>query len=291
MDILASFIKAIPSAAASPLALIAYIATLIAWVIVAYRVSRFRELMKRIEQLPEKDRLPAIIAELGRVAVPGGLTGEQYLRMRIHTFIFIGFLAFCGAIATVALKAGYDVYQQMKRADELAREVLVSPSSEYMSAVNTLGNGSQMLAEAASEIRPPMSQAELSVLVDRLARQGYRGEEINRRLAELAGTGRLQRANSVLIKAAARVDYAYGKLADCFRQANCRPGFESNVLCAALERIDRATRAVNDAGRKIPGANYNASGTAPVFGGGSMDVDYTAIGAVNIPYLISASCR
>ena len=83
MDVILAFIRAIPSAAASPLALIAYLATLVAWAIIAYRVNRFRELMKRIELLPEGDRLAAIKAEIGRVDVPRGLTGEQYLRMRI----------------------------------------------------------------------------------------------------------------------------------------------------------------------------------------------------------------
>ena len=128
MGIISGFIRASPSAAASPLALAAYLATLVAWVIIAYRVSRFREQMRRIEQLHPKDRLDAIAIEIGRV-VPPGLTGEQYLQMRIHTFIFIGFLALCGTASTVAVKAGYDFYQQMIRADNLTREVLVPPNS------------------------------------------------------------------------------------------------------------------------------------------------------------------
>jgi hypothetical protein len=290
MDVIIAFIRAIPSAAASPLALIAYLATLVAWVIIAFRVNRFRELMKRIELLPEADRLAAIKAEMGRVDVPRGLTGEQYLRMRIHTFLLIAFLALCGTVATVGLKAGYDVYQQMIRADNLTREILAPPSSDYMSAVNTLSNGPQMVMEAAAEIRPSMSKAELDDTVDRLARQRLNGEQINRRLAELAGTGRLQRANAVLAQAAARVDDAYGRLAACFRKAECRPGFEADMLCQGLIVVKRSIDATNDAGWKIPGVNYNASGAALVLGGGSMDIDFSKIAAGNVEYLLTASC-
>lgn len=290
MDVIIAFIRAIPSAAASPLALIAYLATLVAWVIIAYRVNRFRELMSRIELLPEKDRLPAIKAEMGSVDVPRGLSGEQYLRKRIHTFIFVGFLVLCGTVATVGLKAGYDVYQQMIRADNLTKEILASPSSDYMSATNTLSNGPQMVAEAAAEIRPPMSKAELDEAVERLARQRLNGEQINQRLAELAGTFRLRRVNTALAGAATRLSNAYGTLAACFRQAQCRPGFEAIILCNALQSLQRSIDATNEAARKIPGVNYNTSGTAAVLGGGSMDVDFSKIAAGNVAYLLSASC-
>ena len=290
MDVILAFIRAIPSAAASPLALIAYLATLVAWAIIAYRVNRFRELMKRIELLPEGDRLAAIKAEIGRVDVPRGLTGEQYLRMRIHTFIFVGFLALCGTVAMVGIKAAYVVYQQMIRADNLTREILAPPNSDYMSAINTLSNGAQIVAEAAAELRPPMSKAELDDLVSRLARQRLNGEQISQQLADLAGTGRLKRANSVLASAAARADDAYGKVAACFRLAQCRPGFEAAMLCKALHGMKRSIDAINEAGRKIPGVNYNMSGTAPMLGGGSMDVDFSAIVAGNVDYLLSASC-
>lgn len=290
MDIFFAFLKAIPGAAASPLALIAYLATLLAWVFIAYRVNRFRELMKRIGSLPESDRIKAIKAELGFIDVPEGLTGEQYLRKRIHTFVFIGWLAACATVSTVGLKAVYDVYQQMIRADNLTAELLYPPSSEYMSAVNTLSNGEQMIAEAIAEIEPPMSKSELDEEVARLVRQRLSAEEITQRLAQSAGTARLSRANEVLVTAASRLDEAYGNLETCFREVRCRPGFDAKILCSALTGIRDVIAAVNSAAERIPGVHFNASGTMPILGGGSMDVNFASVDARNVIYLLSAAC-
>jgi hypothetical protein len=144
-----------------------------------------------------------------------------------------------------------------------------------------------MVREAAAEIRPLPSKTELNDIVDLLARQRLNGEQINQRLAELAGTARLKRANAVLAGAAVRLDSAYAKLATCFRQAQCRPGFDADMLCKALIGIKRSMDMTNDAGREIPAVNYNTSGTAPVLGGGSMDIDFCRIVAGNVDYLLS----
>ncbi|MEH2530793.1 hypothetical protein V1277_002831 [Bradyrhizobium sp. AZCC 1588] len=290
MDVIAAFLRAIPSAAASPLAFIAYLATVVAWGVIAYRVNRFRELMRHIKTLPEKDRLPAIKAEMGVVDVPEGLTGEQYLRKRIHTFVFVGWLVLCAAVATVGLKAAFDVYQQMVRADNLTLELLLPPSSPYMSAVNTLANGPVMVSEAAAEIKPKMTQAELDEAVARMAREGMRAEQIAQRLRQLAGTDRLRRANEVLSGAAVRLDDAYSKLEACFRQVRCRPGFQVATLCKALASIRDFIVATNESARNIAGVNFNMSGTTPILGGGAMDVDFSAVGAANVNYLLSVAC-
>jgi hypothetical protein len=87
MEEITAFTKAIPSAAASPLALVAYLATLGAWTLITWRVRRFRELLQKIELLPEPDRIKALQMELGYVPVLKGLTAEQYLRSRIHTLL------------------------------------------------------------------------------------------------------------------------------------------------------------------------------------------------------------
>jgi hypothetical protein len=178
----------------------------------------------------------------------------------------------------------------MIRADNLMHEILAQPTSDYMSAVNTLSNGSQMVREAAAEIRPPPSKAELDDVVDQLLQQHRNPEQINQHLEALAGTGRLKDANAVLGRAAKRIDDAYGKLAACFRESQCRPGFDADMLCKALHSIKRSIDAANEAGRNIPGVHYNASGTAPMLSGGFMDVDFSSIRTPNVEYLLSASC-
>jgi hypothetical protein len=76
----AGFLNAIPSAATSPLALVAYVVAAAAWTAIAWRVRRFNILMKYILTLPEADRRPTIEAEFGYIRIPEGITGEQYLR-------------------------------------------------------------------------------------------------------------------------------------------------------------------------------------------------------------------
>lgn len=291
MEPIGAFLKAIPAAAASPLALVAYLATVIAWTLVALRVNRFKILMERIDKLPEADRIEAIRIETGRV-VPKGMTAEQYLRSRIQLFIFIGFLVLCATAAFVASMALIRVYEQKARADGYIIEILgeanasaVDAQSPYKSAVSTLENGSTMIREAQAEIKPPLSKAELNQLVDQWARQRVPAEEINGRLRVVSGTARLKRANEKLAEVAARVNSTYEKLAKCFREAECRRGDHFERMCAAVRSILKNVDEINAAARAIPGVNFNMSGTTAMLGGGSMDIDFKAIGVPELAYL------
>lgn len=222
--------------------------------------------------------------------MPHGLTGEQYLRKRKDTFVFGGFLVLCGTVVIVIVTAGYDVYQQKSRADNLSREVLSVPSPDYMSAANTLANGPQMVEQAAAEIHPPLSDAELDAYVDRLAQEGLTGQKISALLAERAGTSRLKRASEVLAEAASRIGASYEKLAECFRQIQCRRGPDTEKLCEALIAIRTSINNANVAARKIPGVNFSESGTQPMLGGGSMDVAFSKVSAGNVDYLLTVAC-
>lgn len=98
------FLTALQIAASNPLAYSAYIATVIAWFVIAWKVHRHQILLKHISLLPEKDRLAAISLEMGAVQVKGGASPEQWLRSRIHTYYLVGFCVMCLTIfAIVAL--------------------------------------------------------------------------------------------------------------------------------------------------------------------------------------------
>jgi hypothetical protein len=183
-------------------------------------------------------------------------------------YLFAGFLALCLTVTVVAAMGFYRIYEQKARADGYINEVLDAPSSEYQSAVDALANGAQMIAEARSEIRPPLSSAELQDVVDRLVQQHLNPDQINQRLQGISGTARLRRANAALAQAAARVDQKYEKLAACFRSVECRPGAEFDGTCAAVRSIRRSIDVINTAARRIPGVNLSASGAPPMFGGG-----------------------
>ncbi|MGL9623154.1 hypothetical protein QRQ56_34870 [Bradyrhizobium sp. U531] len=291
-----AFLNAIPAAAANPLALIAYLATVLAWTLIAWRVKRFQILMDKIEKLKEGDRLEAIRIETGRV-VPKGMTAEQYLRSRIHFFIFAGFLALCATAVFVASMALIRVYEQKVRADGYINEILGQPSSStleapspYKSAINTLGNGRSTIVEGQAEIRPPLSKADLDRIVAEWQLQHLSPDQINDRFAEVAGTARLKRANQKLGEVTGRIEAIYEKLANCFRAAECRPGDQFPRMCNAVKGILATIDQINAAALAISGVNFNASGTIATLGGGSMDIDFTKLAAPNVTYLGTVVC-
>jgi hypothetical protein len=103
---LSKLLAAIPEAAKSPYSLIAYAIAVAAWTAIAWRVQRHKILLTHIRALPPNDRLPAIRAEMGLPSLANDLTAEQYLRSRIHTFLFVGYL-FTGAVVVIVLVVAY----------------------------------------------------------------------------------------------------------------------------------------------------------------------------------------
>ena len=101
------FLKAIqmlPGIATSPLAMCAYLATIGAYVFVAIRVRRHKDLLHYLTSLPEGDRLKALESELGDATPRRGINAEQWLRSRIHRYYYLAFLATCiTAILIVSL--------------------------------------------------------------------------------------------------------------------------------------------------------------------------------------------
>jgi hypothetical protein len=290
MDEFSAFLKAIPSAAASPLALVAYLAAVGAWLAIAWRLKIVQAVSVQLPHLPEEKRPDVILAALGQ-QVPPHLSAEQFLRGKRDFYVLIGFLAICVVVVVIAAISVSRVYEQSKRSDELIRQILGSPSSAAMSATNILANGATMITEAAAEIKPPLSNSQLSDLVDRWAMQHVPADEINRRLAQYSGAGRLKQANNALAPAASTLDAHYKDLADCFRTIQCRPGDEFERMCTAVKTIRSRIAAINQAAQNIPGVNFNASGGPPLLGGGSMDTDFNMIAAPNIEYLATEVCK
>ena len=290
MDEFSAFLKAIPSAAASPLALIAYLAAIGAWLAIGWRLKILQEVSRQLPLLPEHERSGTVRAALNR-PVPPNLTAEQFLRGQRDFYVLVGFIAICVVVVVIAGISVSRVYEQSKRSDELVRQILGSPPSAAMSATNMLANGETMIGEAAAEIKPPLSNSQLSDLVDRWAQQRVPADEINRRLAEYSGAGRLKQANNALTRAASTLDAQYKDLADCFRTIQCRAGDEFERMCTAVKTIRSRVAAINQAAQNIPGLNFNASGGPPLLGGGSMDIDFNMIVAPNIDYLATEVCK
>lgn len=181
MEIISAFIRAIPAAAASPLALVAYLATLAAWAFIAYRVRRFDILMKSIEHVPENDRRAVIEAEFGVGSIPPSLTANEFLVQQRQKLTFYAFLAFCAVVVIIVALTGYTAIDRRDRADNLIEELLgggvqtqSAPSSQFQSSFNVLKNGPDMLSQAAADLGPPPTKAEIEDAVNQLVQRGLR---------------------------------------------------------------------------------------------------------------------
>jgi hypothetical protein len=89
---LVEFLKAIPDAASTPYGVVAFLAVLLAWSIISYRVARNKNLIRHIGQFPLNDRRVIVQAEMG-APVPPKLTPEQWIRSRIHRYYYYAFVA------------------------------------------------------------------------------------------------------------------------------------------------------------------------------------------------------
>jgi hypothetical protein len=111
MDFLEKAFSALPSVAGSPLAFTAYLAAIAAWMVIAWRVNRNKQLLRNLDKLPERSRLEALRMEMGAVRLKSGLSPEQWIRSRIHLYYFLGFaiLALVGtALFTVSAVTAED---------------------------------------------------------------------------------------------------------------------------------------------------------------------------------------
>jgi hypothetical protein len=95
MEFITQALKALPSVASSPLALVAYIVAVGAWLLIALRVQRHKGLLTNLEKLPSRDRLAALKDEMGVTPLKEGLTAEQYLKSRIHLYYILAFGILC----------------------------------------------------------------------------------------------------------------------------------------------------------------------------------------------------
>src|SRR6185436_6139151 len=94
MQFLESALRQLPEVAKSPLAFVAYVVTIAAWVFIASKVQRQKILLSRLEAVPARDRAAVIHNEMG-TAVPSNISAEQWIRARIHQYYFSGFVLLC----------------------------------------------------------------------------------------------------------------------------------------------------------------------------------------------------
>ncbi|MEG0323252.1 MAG: hypothetical protein RR619_04585, partial [Raoultibacter sp.] len=75
---LQKLLGALPDAATSPYAFVAYVLLVIASAVIAWRVKRNKNLLNVLEKIPPEQRAKLIATEMG-TPVPPGMTAEQWL--------------------------------------------------------------------------------------------------------------------------------------------------------------------------------------------------------------------
>jgi hypothetical protein len=77
------------------MAFMSYVVLVVAWGAIAFRINRNQQLLRNLEKLPPDDRLPALQLEVNGVQLRSGISPEQWIRSRIHQYLFLGFAALC----------------------------------------------------------------------------------------------------------------------------------------------------------------------------------------------------
>jgi len=100
-----AFLKAIPGAATSPYALIAYITSALLFIASLTFRGHVKEVLEIIDKVPEDERKSVIETSLN-TKLPADFSGEQFLRRERTRFVFFGFmgcLVLVGGISAIAI--------------------------------------------------------------------------------------------------------------------------------------------------------------------------------------------
>ncbi len=269
--IIGQFLVSIPAAATSPLAFVAYLATLVVWAIIAFRVRTLNEVGRTLETLAAGDRPEALRQALGAVRV-GEFTPTEYIKHQISRYVFISFLVACVAAVVIAGLAAREVLDRKQLTEFMINEILDVPSSQYMSAVNVLNNGPAAIAQLATSMPPSASMEDLDAQIQRLAMQGFSQEQIVEWLRHNSGGGRLQKINGDLLRASARIEQTLANLADCFRNQRCvNTAVNMSLLCQQVTRVTTDARNSNLKALSIPGVTFAEGNSESLFGNGALD--------------------
>lgn len=280
---------ALPNAASSPAALVAYLAALLVGGFVVYRLRRYSIAGKQIEHLPEADRLEALIRILGEVPV-GQLSPTDYIKLQTTKYIFYAFLVLCATFVVVSAMAVKEVLDREALTNSLIEKTLDPPSSQFQSSFNVIDSAPNIVATIAQTRDPNPTYAQQEALIERLVEEGYRQDEMFAVLAQLGYGGELQEVNQRLIISLSKVDSDFLELRECFEQQRCTAGASKMpVLCEYVNAVVAAVKKSNENARSVPRVLYNQSGTDPLFGSGITDAYWDEAVARNTQ-LLSEYC-
>jgi len=99
--------SSIKAAGCSPLSFAAYCVAAVAWLVISYRVARSNSLLKHIKSIPADERRGALADAYGGLRLKEGMSAQEFIRARIHRYLFWAFVAVVLVIGTVAAVATF----------------------------------------------------------------------------------------------------------------------------------------------------------------------------------------
>jgi hypothetical protein len=91
MNALLETLKSLPTIAGNPLAVIAYLVVIGAWLLSYFRTARFKSLIDRISSLPEADRKSILATEMNTV-IPETISAEDWLRGKRQLYVVVAYV-------------------------------------------------------------------------------------------------------------------------------------------------------------------------------------------------------
>lgn len=294
VDTIAAFLKAIPSAAVSPLALIAYLAAAIAWVILSYRPGLIKALGDQLSHVSKKNAADLLRATLPGGDAPADYTADHYNANKNADRKLYAFYAVLATIVLVLAIAGYKAHTELDRADGMIGEILDNPQS-IRTVLANLERGPDLVA-GAEEDRPgdipqDISANDLGEMFDRMRMSNpsmNNPEALMRQLRDRSKGGRLQKASRISNEAVRQLDERFEKLDNCYGEAACTNGKRAAELCRLTDRI---LRDVDNVNRSIGGGvTVDTTDAAPNFGDGAMDSYFHALSTPHVRSLHARAC-
>jgi hypothetical protein len=101
MNFLELALKSLPQAATSPLAFIAYVTTILAWLWAWTRARQSKTFLEGLKEIPESQRPAHTRTVLGEV-VPATIGIEEWIRARRQRYLFYSFITLLFLILCLA---------------------------------------------------------------------------------------------------------------------------------------------------------------------------------------------
>jgi len=246
MDFLGKALQSLPEAAQSPLAFIAYLSAIVAWLWVALRTRRLKLVLDKIKDLPPAE-IPKIISkEMGEV-LPKSISAEDWIRSRKHLYFLFAFLALCFLVLCIVGLASHTAIREQEKVQQLQKEAVLQERKhhEKVDALREKVDALQgkLQDELKKQVGMTVGVAEATGRANAIARSDPSNQAI-KSLAEQLKNVLQEFKAQVALKDMSETDDLRIRLADA-TIANAERRYEAALKLVTEEEAKAAVAAVN----------------------------------------------